>query len=124
MYSKDSSTLYQKNSYIKYSENNINIPKIENKNKLVNSKLRTKSCDVKRRLVSKINIEKNRLALLDAMNINKEVIKLILLFNFIQLRDKLKKLTDTKNELIKNIHEKDDAILELSKFYEVSIILI
>ena len=64
------------------------------------------------------------MALLDAMNINKEVIKLIFLFYFIQLRDKLKKLTDTKNELIKKIREKDDAILELSKFYEVSILLI
>ena len=72
----DSSSLIQKNTYIKYSENNINIPAIDNKNKLVNSKLRTKSCDMKRRFVSKINIEKNRMALLDAMNINKEVKKI------------------------------------------------
>ena len=124
MISNGSSNFIQKNSYIKYSENNINIQNNENKNKLANSKLRTKSCDVKRKFVSKINIEKNRMALLDAMNINKEVIKLIFLFYFIQLRDKLKKLTDTKNELIKKIREKDDAILELSKFYEVSILLI
>ena len=72
----DSSSLIQKNTYIKYSENNINIPTIDNKNKLVNSKLRMKSCDMKRRFVSKINIEKNRMALLDAMNINKEVKKI------------------------------------------------
>ena len=72
----DSSSLIQKNTYIKYSENNINIPAIDNKTKLVNSKLRTKSCDMKRRFVSKINIEKNRMALLDAMNINKEVKKI------------------------------------------------
>ena len=31
---------------------------------------------MKRRFVSKINIEKNRMALLDAMNINKEVKKI------------------------------------------------
>ena len=76
MFSFDSSTIKEKNSYMKYSENNVNIPIIENKNKLIISKLRTKSCDVKRRFFSKINIEKNRMALLDAMNINKEVIKL------------------------------------------------
>ena len=78
----DSSSLIQKNTYIKYSENNINIPAIDNKTKLVISKLRTKSCDMKRRFVSKINIEKNRMALLDAMNINKEV-KIINSFYFI-----------------------------------------
>ena len=76
MISNGASTFTQKNTYIKYSENNINIQKSENTNKFANSKLRTKSCDVKRRFVSKINIEKNRMALLDAMNINKEVIKL------------------------------------------------
>lgn len=32
----------------------------------------------------------------------------------------MKKLTETKNELIKKIKDKDEAILELSKFYEVS----
>ena len=82
MISNDSSTFTQKNTYIKYSENNINIQKSENTNKFANSKLRTKSCDVKRRFVSKINIEKNRMALLDAMNINKEV-KIINSFYFI-----------------------------------------
>ena len=70
-YSKDSALLSQKNSDIKYSENNVNIQYIRTET----AKLRTKSCDVKRKFVSKINIEKNRLALQDAMNINKEVIK-------------------------------------------------
>ena len=74
-YSKDSALLSQKNSDIKYSENNVNIQHIRTET----AKLRTKSCDMKRKFVSKINIEKNRLALQDAMNMNKEVIK----FNFL-----------------------------------------
>ena len=77
-YSKDSALLSQKNSDIKYSENNVNIQHIRTET----SKLRTKSCDVKRKFVSKINIEKNRLALQDAMNINKEVIKFDFLYFF------------------------------------------
>ena len=77
-YSKDSALLSQKNSDIKYSENNVNIQHISTET----VKLRTKSCDVKRKFVSKINIEKNRLALQDAMNINKEVIKFDFLYFF------------------------------------------
>ncbi len=77
-YSKDSALLSQKNSDIKYSENNVNIQHIRTET----AKLRTKSCDVKRKFVSKINIEKNRLALQDAMNINKEVIKFDFLYFF------------------------------------------
>ena len=77
-YSKDSALLSQKNSDIKYSENNVNIQHIRTEK----AKLRTKSCDVKRKFVSKINIEKNRLALQDAMNINKEVIKFYFLYFF------------------------------------------
>ena len=77
-YSKDSALLSQKNSDIKYSENNVNIQHIRTEA----AKLRTKSCDVKRKFVSKINIEKNRLALQDAMNINKEVIKFDFLYFF------------------------------------------
>ena len=77
-YSKDSDLLSQKNSDIKYSENNVNIQHIRTET----AKLRTKSCDVKRKFVSKINIEKNRLALQDAMNINKEVIKFDFLYFF------------------------------------------
>ena len=77
-YSKDSALLSQKNSDIKYSENNVNIQYIRTET----AKLRTKSCDVKRKFVSKINIEKNRLALQDAMNINKEVIKFDFLYFF------------------------------------------
>ncbi len=37
------------------------------------------------------------------------------------MRNKLKKLAETKNELIQQIKAKDEAILELSKFYDVSI---
>lgn len=81
-YSKDSALLSQKNSDIKYSENNVNIQHIRTET----AKLRTKSCDVKRKFVSKINIEKNRLALQDAMNINKEVIKFDFLYFFIVKR--------------------------------------
>ena len=77
-YSKDSALLSQKNSDIKYSENNVNIQHIRTET----AKFRTKSCDVKRKFVSKINIEKNRLALQDAMNINKEVIKFDFLYFF------------------------------------------
>ena len=77
-YSKDSALLSQKNSDIKYSENNVNIQHIRTET----AKLRTKSCDVNRKFVSKINIEKNRLALQDAMNINKEVIKFDFLYFF------------------------------------------
>ena len=77
-YSKDSALLSQKNSDIKYSENNVNIQHIRTET----AKLRTKSCDMKRKFVSKINIEKNRLALQDAMNINKEVIKFDFLYFF------------------------------------------
>ena len=77
-YSKDSALLSQKNSDIKYSENNVNIQHISTET----VKLRTKSCDMKRKFVSKINIEKNRLALQDAMNINKEVIKFDFLYFF------------------------------------------
>ena len=77
-FSKDSALLSQKNSDIKYSENNVNIQHIRTET----AKLRTKSCDVKRKFVSKINIEKNRLALQDAMNINKEVIKFDFLYFF------------------------------------------
>ena len=77
-YSKDSALLSQKNSDNKYSENNVNIQHIRTET----AKLRTKSCDVKRKFVSKINIEKNRLALQDAMNINKEVIKFDFLYFF------------------------------------------
>ena len=77
-YSKDSALLSQKNSDIKYSENNANIQHIRTET----AKLRTKSCDMKRKFVSKINIEKNRLALQDAMNINKEVIKFDFLYFF------------------------------------------
>ena len=36
-------------------------------------KIRTKSCDAKRKGVPRNNIERNRLALVDALNINKEV---------------------------------------------------
>ena len=36
-------------------------------------KIRTKSCDAKRKGVPRNNIERNRLALADALNINKEV---------------------------------------------------
>ena len=81
-YSKDSALLSQKNSDIKYSENNVNIQHIRTET----AKLRTKSCDMKRKFVSKINIEKNRLALQDAMNINKEVIKFDFLYFFIVKR--------------------------------------
>ena len=77
-YSKDSDLLGHKNSDIKYSENNVNIQHIRTET----AKLRTKSCDVKRKFVSKINIEKNRLALQDAMNINKEVIEFDFLYFF------------------------------------------
>ena len=37
-------------------------------------KLRTKSCDVKRKQVSKNSIERHRMALAEALNINDEVI--------------------------------------------------
>ena len=37
-------------------------------------KLRTKSCDAKRKQVSKNSIERNRMALAEALNINDEVI--------------------------------------------------
>ena len=37
-------------------------------------KLRTKSCDAKRKLVSKNSIERHRMALAEALNINDEVI--------------------------------------------------
>ena len=92
MFSFDSSTIKEKNSYMKYSENNVNIPIIENKNKLITSKLRTKSCDVKRRFFSKINIEKNRMALLDAMNINKEVIKITNFILFYLVKREIEKI--------------------------------
>ena len=37
-------------------------------------KLRTKSCDAKRKKVSKNSIERHRMALAEALNINDEVI--------------------------------------------------
>ena len=37
-------------------------------------KLRTKSCDAKRKQVSKNSIERHRMALAEALNINDEVI--------------------------------------------------
>ena len=52
------------------------------------------------------------------MNINNEVSKIYIYF--LQLKNKKKKLEETKNELLKQIKEKDDAILELSKYYDVS----
>ena len=52
------------------------------------------------------------------MNINNEVNNIYIYF--LQLKNKKKKLEETKNELLKQIKEKDDAILELSKYYDVS----
>ena len=84
MISKNNSIIKLKNSEIKLSENNINIPNMENSSNSNNNyikiflnlafmKIRTKSCDAKRKGVSKNNIERNRLALAEALNINKEV---------------------------------------------------
>ena len=84
-------------------------------------KIRTKSCDAKRKGVAKNNIERNRLALAEALNMNKEVIFIILI---LQLKNSIEKLMNTKNELIQQIKQKDIAILELSKYYDVSNIYI
>ena len=52
---------------------------------------------------------------------NKEVIFIILI---LQLKNSIEKLMNTKNELIQQIKQKDIAILELSKYYDVSNIYI
>ena len=68
---------------------------------------------------TKERIEQTQKALREALDINDEV-NLLFLFFIIQLRNKIKKINEIKEQLKLKIKEKDESIYELSLFYEVS----
>lgn len=70
---------------------------------------------------NKDEINNLRIALTDQLNLNDIVRKIYLIFGLIilQLRNKVKNKIEEINKLREQIKEKDDAIYELSLFYEV-----